>query len=490
MVDMNPSNGHPRVTLHKGVSDDSESDPVAAAIAQCLTSPLLRVTETQINSQGSVATSVHIDELCLSSALQVMETFSGRDAAGSLLSGQFLPSAAGAPARVQIAVTGSGLKAVIEHSPSLLGYLVRHAQVFARMKPADKKMIVEILLEPVALLADSIELDVSVGGSTLSEPRPLLSSPLNPAPPSSSNRKLPPLQVMFCGDGANDMAALRAATVGLSLCDAETSVAAPVTSKLQTPGAVIDVIREGAVTCVTTDHYNVTHSADLISISGRSSLVTAYVLVNFNIMYGVIQLYMTCQLYSFGLKAGNYMYLIQDLFFTLVLGIAISVTPSTDKLSVELPPQRFFSPHLVVKLFSQLVCFPAFQSLALYLLSVQNWYKRYESYEDPLSTTYSHEASALSSLALAQLMIASVASTIDEPFRKPWYTNRYHLTALTCQLVFLAYQLFSRSSPFNRTLLEIEPLPYPFCGVMVALMVGNCVVSMCLAMIANALKGK
>jgi magnesium-transporting ATPase (P-type) len=121
------------------------------------------------------------------------------------------------------------------------------------------------------------------------------------------------LQVLFCGDGANDMSALRAATVGVSLCDAETSVAAPVTSRLATPSAVVDVIQYG-----------------------RCSLITAYVLVLFNIMYGVIQLNMCCKLYVYGLVAGNYMYLIQDMFFTLVLGIVMSLAPTSQSLSHEL----------------------------------------------------------------------------------------------------------------------------------------------------------
>jgi len=57
--------------------------------------------------------------------------------------------------------------------------------------------------------------------------------------------------VLMCGDGANDCAALKAADVGISLSEAEASVAAPFTSATRDIGCVIDVIKEGRAALVT-----------------------------------------------------------------------------------------------------------------------------------------------------------------------------------------------------------------------------------------------
>ena len=57
--------------------------------------------------------------------------------------------------------------------------------------------------------------------------------------------------VLMCGDGANDCAALKAADVGLSLSEAEASVAAPFTSRTPDISCVIEVLKEGRAALVT-----------------------------------------------------------------------------------------------------------------------------------------------------------------------------------------------------------------------------------------------
>ena len=51
----------------------------------------------------------------------------------------------------------------------------------------------------------------------------------------------------MCGDGANDCGALRTAHAGISLSEAEASVASPFTSKEPNISCVPEVIREGKI---------------------------------------------------------------------------------------------------------------------------------------------------------------------------------------------------------------------------------------------------
>jgi len=55
----------------------------------------------------------------------------------------------------------------------------------------------------------------------------------------------------MCGDGANDCGALKIANVGISLSEAEASIAAPFTSKVQNISCVVSLLREGKASLTT-----------------------------------------------------------------------------------------------------------------------------------------------------------------------------------------------------------------------------------------------
>uniref|UniRef100_A0A8C5JF63 ATPase cation transporting 13A2 n=1 Tax=Junco hyemalis TaxID=40217 RepID=A0A8C5JF63_JUNHY len=98
------------------------------------------------------------------------------------------------------ALNGKSFQVVCEHFSELLPRILLRATVFARMLPEQKTQLVCSLQE----------LNYCVG---------------------------------MCGDGANDCGALRAADVGISLSEAEASVASPFTSRVATIECVPRVIR-------------------------------------------------------------------------------------------------------------------------------------------------------------------------------------------------------------------------------------------------------
>jgi P-type E1-E2 ATPase len=55
----------------------------------------------------------------------------------------------------------------------------------------------------------------------------------------------------MCGDGANDCGALKTANVGISLSEAEASIAAPFTSKIQNISCVVSLLKEGKASLTT-----------------------------------------------------------------------------------------------------------------------------------------------------------------------------------------------------------------------------------------------
>ena len=104
--------------------------------------------------------------------------------------------------------------------------------------------------------------------------------------------------VLMCGDGANDCGALKAADVGISLSEAEASVAAPFTSRVFDISCVPQVIKEG-----------------------RAALVTSFSCFKYMSLYSAIQFTSVSFLYAAASNLGDFQFLFIDL--VLILPIAI-----------------------------------------------------------------------------------------------------------------------------------------------------------------------
>jgi cation-transporting ATPase 13A2 len=264
------------------------------------------------------------------------------------------------------------------------------------------------------------------------------------------------------------VSALRAADVGISLCDAETSVAAPITSTEPSPSSVISVLRHG-----------------------RCALITAYALVLFNILYAFIQLNMTMVLYGYGIELGNYIYIIQDLFFSFASSVVIAETQPQPTLSTERPPEGFFNKYIVLKLVPQIVVFALFKVLWFLLLYLQSFYGLGDDDDlpsTPLSTGYTYEATAINTLALSQLFAASAVSSLGKPFRRPWYRNIQQVSLLVLQAAWIIFQLFVRYNEFTSEMLGIKPVPVSFAFQLLALVLLQCCVSYAISTYAESFR--
>ena len=137
----------------------------------------------------------------------------------------------------------------------------------------------------------------------------------------------------MCGDGANDCAALKQADAGISLSEAEASIAAPFTSKIQDISCVITLLKEG-----------------------RAALTTTFQSFKFIELYSLIQFFTVSLLYINGTNISDNQFLYIDLGVLIPLCIFQSWTGSYHKLSSSLPQESLFSaPVLVSVLGSALI---------------------------------------------------------------------------------------------------------------------------------------
>ncbi|KAJ2794584.1 hypothetical protein H4R20_006175, partial [Coemansia guatemalensis] len=149
----------------------------------------------------------------------------------------------------------------------------------------------------------------------------------------------------FCGDGANDVSALRVADVGLSLSEAEASVAAPFTSHSTDIQCVLEVIRQG-----------------------RAALVTSFSCFKYMALYSIIQFTSVSMLYEFGGGIGDFQFLYFDLFIIVPLAVFMGRTPAFGRIAPKRPTANLMSKKVLTSLFGQIAINSSIQAIIFRLV--------------------------------------------------------------------------------------------------------------------------
>ncbi|KAJ1965508.1 hypothetical protein GGI12_000730, partial [Dipsacomyces acuminosporus] len=272
-----------------------------------------------------------------------------------------------------VAVTGEVFRFIMDEAPALtVERMLMRGAIYARMSPDEKAELVERLQ--------------SLGYCT-----------------------------GFCGDGANDCSALRAADVGLSLSEAEASVAAPFTSHSTDIQCVLEVIREG-----------------------RAALVTSFSCFKYMALYSIIQFTSVSLLYEFGGGLGDFQFLYIDLFIIVPLAVFMGRTPAFHKIAPKRPTANLMSKRVLTSLFGQIAINSGIQFLVYGLVKKSPSY-RPPVREDPTDLDslliLSFENTALFLSSCFQYILVACVFSIGPPYRESNLRNT-GLVA-TCALLVL-----------------------------------------------------
>ncbi|KAF2764277.1 hypothetical protein EJ03DRAFT_386079 [Teratosphaeria nubilosa] len=294
-----------------------------------------------------------------------------------------------------VAVTGDVFRWIIDFaSPKVLREMLAIGQVYARMSPDEKAELIEKLQS----------IDYTAG---------------------------------FCGDGANDCGALKAADVGISLSEAEASVAAPFTSRVFDISCVPEVIREG-----------------------RAALVTSFSCFKYMSLYSAIQFTSVSFLYSSASNLGDFQFLYIDLLLILPIAIFMGWTGPYPTLSRKRPTASLVSRKVLVPLLGQIALVILTQLLAWLLVRRQPWYQ--PPVLDPShSNAENSQNTTLFLLSCYQYILSAVVLSVGKPFRQSMAHNLPFVVTLAVSLAVSAYMLFD-PAPWLEGLMELTEMSNRF----------------------------
>ncbi|KAI9786820.1 MAG: hypothetical protein M1839_005051 [Geoglossum umbratile] len=294
-----------------------------------------------------------------------------------------------------IAVTGDVFRWIVDYaSEEILHRMLVCGQVFARMSPDEKHELVEKL--------QSID-----------------------------------YCCCFCGDGANDCGALKVADVGISLSEAEASVAAPFTSRVFDISCVPQVIREG-----------------------RAALVTSFSCFKYMSMYSAIQFTSVAFLYGSGSNLGDFQFLFIDLVLILPIAIFMGWTGPYPVMSRKRPTASLVSRKVLTPLLGQITLAVAIQFVGFAVVQEQPWFIPPKLNLDKTNIKNS-ENTTLFLISCYQYILSGIILSVGPPFRQSMLYNFPFVITIVAALLFSTYMLIDPMRPL-RKLMQLTSMPIEF----------------------------
>ncbi|KAG0052662.1 hypothetical protein BGZ83_002319 [Gryganskiella cystojenkinii] len=294
-----------------------------------------------------------------------------------------------------LAVTGDCFRWMVDYAPtSTLNRMLVKGQIFARMSPDEKHELVENLQG----------IGYCVG---------------------------------FCGDGANDCGALKAADVGISLSEAEASVAAPFTSRSNDIECVVKVIQEG-----------------------RAALVTSFSCFKYMALYSIIQFTTVSFLYTFASNLGDFQFLYIDLVLILPIAVFMGRTEAFPVLHPKRPTANLVSKKVLTSLIGQILIQGCFQASLFFMVRQQPWYKP-PKYERGAKNIEGLENTSLFFLSIFHYLAVAIVFSVGPPYRKPMATNR-PFVFVTIGLTILSASMVLFPGTWISKFMQLLPIPFSF----------------------------
>uniref|UniRef100_A0A672IC50 P-type ATPase A domain-containing protein n=1 Tax=Salarias fasciatus TaxID=181472 RepID=A0A672IC50_SALFA len=284
------------------------------------------------------------------------------------------------------------------------------------MVAPEEKVIYVIANPHTARSMPTLKFSLQDGGSVLM--RATVFARMSPDQKTQLVKELQKLnyRVGMCGDGANDCGALRAADVGVSLSEAEASVASPFTSKTQNISCVPLLIREG-----------------------RCSLVTSFSLFRYMALYSLIQFISVIILSTVSTSPGDWQFVFWDLVLVTVLALVMGMGGPSLVLHPHRPPASLLALPVLGSLFIHTCLIALGQLAALFITKSQDWFVPLNSTVFGTKNLPNMENTSVFALSGFQYIIMAIAVTKGYPHKKPLYHNWIFFGVLIVQLALMTW---------------------------------------------------